>query len=121
MNLIAPIFVVTCFLGSSATALAADDDVLTLGKVVYDDWCGICHAEDDKSSGGGTQALQTLYQGTIPAKLEDRTDMTAEFITELVRKGRLGMPNFRLTEISEKELEAVIAYLTRNNDEGGEQ
>ncbi len=100
---------------------APEDPPLARGKAVYDVWCIICHGENDHASGGGTAALEFLYQGALPAKLEDRTDMTADLITELVRRGRFGMPNFRLTEISERELEDMIAYLLRNNpDEGAD-
>ena len=95
---------------------AMEDSPLARGKAVYDTWCVICHGENDHASGGGTAALEFLYQGALPAKLEDRTDMTAALITELVRRGRFGMPNFRLTEISEQELEDMIAYLLRNNE-----
>jgi len=98
---------------------ASDDSPLARGKAVYDVWCVICHGENDHASGGGTAALEFLYQGALPAKLEDRTDMTAALITELVRRGRFGMPNFRLTEISEQDLEDMIAYLLRNNPDAG--
>ena len=106
-------------LAQATPALAqdtSDDSPLARGKAVYDVWCIICHGENDHASGGGTAALEFLYQGALPAKLEDRTDMTAALITELVRRGRFGMPNFRLTEISEQELEDMIAYLLRNNE-----
>lgn len=113
-------FALLAFLLAQATpALAqdtSDDSPLARGKAVYDVWCVICHGENDHASGGGTAALEFLYQGALPAKLEDRTDMTAALITELVRRGRFGMPNFRLTEISEQELEDMIAYLLRNNE-----
>ena len=113
-------FALLVFLFAQATpALAqdgSDDSPLARGKAVYDVWCVICHGENDHASGGGTAALEFLYQGALPAKLEDRADMTAALITELVRRGRFGMPNFRLTEISEQELEDMIAYLLRNNE-----
>ena len=112
-------------LAPATLAVAQDssgDSPLARGKAVYDVWCVICHGENDHASGGGTAALEFLYRGALPAKLEDRTDMTAALITELVRRGRFGMPNFRLTEISEQDLEDMIAYLLRNNDsaEAGE-
>ena len=120
---IASLFTLLAVLLALATpALAQDtseDSPLARGKVVYDVWCIICHGENDHASGGGTAALEFLYQGALPAKLEDRTDMTAALITELVRRGRFGMPNFRLTEISEQELEDMIAYLLRNNPDAG--
>lgn len=100
---------------SVGVAEANDEEQLAKGKAVYDKWCLICHGEDNGSSGGGTRALKFLYKGVLPAKLEDRTDMTPEFIKTLVRKGQAGMPNFRYTEISPEDLEAIIAYLTRNN------
>ena len=99
---------------------ASEDSPLARGKAVYDQWCIICHGEDDPASGGGTAALAFLYQGALPAKLEDRSDMTPELITELVRRGRFGMPNFRLTEISERQLEDMIAYLRRNSGDAGD-
>ena len=115
----ASLFTLLAVLLAPATpALAQDasgDSPLVRGKAVYDVWCVICHGENDHASGGGTAALEFLYQGALPAKLEDRTDMTAALITELVRRGRFGMPNFRLTEISERDLADMIAYLLRNN------
>ena len=98
---------------------AAEESLLERGKAVYDQWCIICHGENDHASGGGTAALEFLYQGALPAKLEDRSDMTPELITELVRRGRFGMPNFRLTEISEQQLADMIAYLRRNSGDAG--
>ena len=105
---------------SASAQDAAEETALERGKAVYDQWCIICHGEDDPASGGGTAALEFLYQGALPAKLEDRSDMTPELITELVRRGRFGMPNFRLTEISEQQLEDMIAYLRRNSGDAGD-
>ena len=122
MRVVSLFALLAVLLAPAAPALAqdsSDDSPLARGKAVYDVWCIICHGENDHASGGGTAALEFLYQGVLPAKLEDRTDMTAALITELVRRGRFGMPNFRLTEINEQELEDMIAYLLRNNPDVG--
>jgi len=47
--------------------------------------------------------------------LEERTDLTAPVIKTFVRHGVLFMPTFRKTEISDADLDAIAAYLTRNN------
>ena len=103
-------------LSCGSVVFASDDEQQARGKAVYNKWCGICHGDENGSSGGGTQALRVLYKGAVPAKLEERTDLTPALIKSLVRQGRAGMPNFRYTEVSPKDLEAITAYLTRNNE-----
>jgi (+)-pinoresinol hydroxylase len=46
--------------------------------------------------------------------LEQRTDLTPALIKTVVRHGLFGMPITRKTEVSDAELEDVVAYLTRN-------
>lgn len=94
------------------------DAALVLGKQVFDAWCGICHGLPSGASGGGTETLAALYQGTdIPAQLEDRSDLTAELVITLTREGRNTMPNFRKTEISDVELQALVGYLVGDGSE----
>jgi hypothetical protein len=60
--------------------------------------------------------LQIKYRGTdISPVLEERTDLVPEFVKVIVRQGISFMPQFRKTEISDADLEALAAYLTRNN------
>ena len=88
------------------------------GKQVFDAWCGICHGLPNGASGGGTETLAALYRDTeIPAQLEDRANLTEELVVTLTREGRNTMPNFRKTEISDSELEALVAYLVGSNAE----
>ena len=105
-------------LALAASLAMAQDDSEDLGKQVFDYWCGICHGLPDGASGGGTETLAALYRGTeIPAQLEDRSDLTEELVVTLTRDGRNTMPNFRKTEISDSELEALVAYLVRDSGE----
>lgn len=56
-------------------------------------------------------ALQRKYQGQIPALLEQRSDLTPEYVGLVVRQGISFMPSFRKTEISDADLALLSAYL----------
>jgi mono/diheme cytochrome c family protein len=93
----------------------------TNGKAVFDKWCAPCHgavAPKNVMFGtgalAGTSALALKYKGKLPAVLEERTDLTPVMIKSVVRHGLFGMPITRKTEISDAELEDVVAYLTRS-------
>lgn len=90
-------------------AAAADDATLARGKQVFVYWCHQCHGPGDDKP--GTLALQAKYKGQIPAPLEQRSDLAPDFTRQLVRRGISVMPFFRKTEISDKDLEALAAYL----------
>ena len=83
------------------------------GYVQYQDYCSMCHGEGPGRP--GTMALEAKYKGALPALLADRTDLTPQLIKMYVRQGISIMPIFRKTEISDADLEAIAAYLTRNN------
>jgi (+)-pinoresinol hydroxylase len=93
---------------------------LARGKQVYDYWCLPCHGPGLGLPGfgalPGTQQLQIKYRDTdIPPLLEERTDLVPEFVKVIVRQGVSFMPQFRKTEISDADLDALAAYLARNN------
>lgn len=96
------------------------------GQQVFTRWCAGCHArgtpvQADPNGGlvgrvwAGTHTLEQRYQGTVPAALEDRTNLTPRFIRTVVRNGLNVMPRSRKTEIPDEQLDALIVYLTRNN------
>jgi hypothetical protein len=60
----------------------------------------------------GTFRLRQRYQDTKPATLEDRVDLTPDFVRTMVRQGMPIMPPLRKTEVTDAELDALIAYLT---------
>jgi mono/diheme cytochrome c family protein len=87
---------------------------------VYDYWCLPCHGPGVGLPGfdalPGTQQLAIKYRGTnISPLLTERTDLVPDFVKVVVRQGVSFMPHFRKTEISDEELEALAAYLARNN------
>lgn len=110
------------FLSFIGTAQAQElNPAQSSGKVVFDKWCEPCHG---RVAGGvfgglgtnalpGTSALGVKYKGDLPAVLEDRTDLAPIYISTVVRNGLYGMPISRKTEISDADLQNIIAYLTR--------
>ena len=59
----------------------------------------------------GTYALEQRYKGAVPSDLLSRTDMKPEFIKAIVRSGANAMPRTRKTEISDADLDLLIAYI----------
>jgi (+)-pinoresinol hydroxylase len=86
------------------------------GKAVFVRWCQGCH-EAMPGSGfdppAGTYTLQQRYQGRLPAEIEKRTDITAAQIRSLVRHGINVMTPFRKTEITDQQLDDLVAYLVK--------
>lgn len=80
------------------------------GGKIFDKWCGDCHSP---ASGPGSLALQRKYQGTLPAVLEQRSDLHPDYVQLVVRHGVSFMPSFRKTEISDAELTLLADYLAK--------
>jgi mono/diheme cytochrome c family protein len=81
------------------------------GAAVFAKWCTPCHGEGPGKP--GTIVLRQRYGDSRPALLEERTDLTPEYLATFVRQGVGVMPQFRKTEITDTELAAMIAYLLR--------
>jgi len=81
------------------------------GRQVYEKWCTPCHGSGEGKP--GTISAGALYKGSKPAVLEERTDLTAAGIKTAVRSGVFIMPRFRKTEVTDADLGAIIAFLTR--------
>ena len=93
-------------------ALAQDEAQVEQGREVFQYWCATCHGEG--RGFGGTSALTVKYKDTeIPGLLEARTDLSAPLVRAFVRNGVSIMPFFRKTEVSDADLDAIAAYLTR--------
>jgi len=99
-------------LPSAATAQTAGPD-LKAGKATFVKWCAPCHGDGIYMT--GTNALRAKYKDSKPALLEQRTDLTPEMVKGFVRKGSGIMAPFRKTEISDSELDALAAYLSRKD------
>jgi len=102
-------------LATSLVALAqSTTPTIATGHEVFERWCAPCHAAG--AFHAGTAGLQVKYRGSTETPvLEKRTDLTPTFVTVTVRHGVNAMPQFRKTEITDAQLQAVADYLSRNN------
>jgi (+)-pinoresinol hydroxylase len=84
------------------------------GRLVYERWCAACH--DPGIMHPGTHALMVKYPGGQRASgvISEWTDLPATYVSYMVRHGMSVMPPFRKTEITDAELGALAAYLSRN-------
>ena len=81
------------------------------GYVQFQMSCAVCHGSGPGKP--GSRSLAAKYKGTVPALLEERSDLQATYIKQVVRQGLYVMPFFRKTELSDADLDAIAAYLTR--------
>jgi len=104
-------------IGSWAACAGAQD--AQLGKAKFDHTCAPCHGagvgDDGRAMLPGTDALRIKYQGSLPALLEQRTDLNADAIRTFVRRGTWSMPPFRPTEVTERDIQNIAAYLRQSS------
>jgi len=97
-------------------AMAAEDaSAVQRGNAAFQRACAACHGRTPGSDGRallpGTDALRLKYKGALPALLEARADLTAVTIKLAVRRGSFSMPPFRKTELTDREIDDIVAYL----------
>jgi (+)-pinoresinol hydroxylase len=107
-------FLLLMLLLSSNLALGQDDSSAAHGKMVFDRYCALCHGDGPGGDGApmlpGTHAIYIKYRGELPPLLQHRSDVTIELIRSVVRNGLASMPPFRQTEVTDTDLEAIMAW-----------
>jgi len=98
-----------------ATASAQDKDQIERGDAKFQYMCAPCHGagigDDGRARLPGTDALRIKYGGSLPALLEERSDLTTDVLLVYLRRGSWSMPPFRPTEITDAEIADLAAYL----------
>jgi mono/diheme cytochrome c family protein len=97
-----------CAMALAQDASGADrGDPRARGRELFAHRCGMCHSE----GGTGTFTLERRL-GRERALLEGRADLQPGYVRYVVRWGLVNMPRISRVELSDTELDAVIAYLT---------
>jgi (+)-pinoresinol hydroxylase len=109
--LLAALSVAGLTLGGPLSA-AEPPDAYAAGRAVYTKWCAPCH--DPGVIHPGTNALTVKYRGIKPGVLLEWKDLPPQSVKYLVRHGISVMPQFRKTEISDADLDALAKFLSRN-------
>jgi mono/diheme cytochrome c family protein len=102
-----PAVFLAVLLVSALPANAASPD----GAAVYQKWCAPCHAPGITHP--GTHALQAKYKGDWKGVLTEWKGLSPDYVRQTVRTGISVMPQFRKTEISDAELDALARYVTQ--------
>jgi mono/diheme cytochrome c family protein len=97
---------------AGSTPAKEPSDPHAAGRAVYTKWCAPCH--DPGVIHPGTNALTVKYQGVKSGVLLEWKDLQPETVSYLVRHGISVMPQFRKTEISDADLDALAKFLSRN-------
>jgi len=110
---------IAALLGILALALgmgtaSADDASLSVkeqqGKRLFNHTCVYCHGPGVWGTNRLSKRLDKEH-----ALLENRTDLTPAAIQAIVRNGIGSMPPLRKTEVSDADVAAIAAYLTRKS------
>jgi (+)-pinoresinol hydroxylase len=111
------------FLLASGVATAQDAGSVERGRAKFEHTCAPCHADgvgdDGRAMLPGTDALRIKYKGALPALIEKRTDLNADAIRTFVRRGTWSMPPFRPTEVTERDIQDIAAYLQQSSGAAG--
>lgn len=78
------------------------------GQTAFRARCGGCHLD----RGFGTRVLSRRVDPKV-AQLEQRDDLTRDYVRTVVRNGLNAMPPLRKAELGDAELNAIAAYLAK--------
>jgi mono/diheme cytochrome c family protein len=79
-----------------------------VGKAVFEKHCSHCHAPGPSHPG---TLMLSVTRGEAFSVLEQRRDLSADYVKMIVRHGQKTMPGFKPTTITHPELDALAGYL----------
>lgn len=85
----------------------------TGGEALYVEYCAMCHTANGMGTG-------LIARRADVALLEDRDDLTAEFVVLVARAGIGNMPAIPRGEVTDEQLQAIGEYLAAGPHGGSE-
>ncbi len=98
----------TLALAAPGLARAAEEPS---GKQLFTHRCGMCH----QTNGMGVSILSRRPGDPSKGLLEQRDNLSAEFVYTIARVGTGNMPRISRAEVSDEELRLIALYLSRGN------
>jgi len=103
---VAAIAVLLLAAGGGSSAVSAAEPPAA-GERAFTHRCGMCH----RDGGTGTYVLARRL-GADLSLLEKRGDLKPEYIRYVVRWGLMNMPRISRVEVPDKDLDAIVSYLS---------
>lgn len=96
---------------AASRGVMQDRSYSSAAEALYVEKCSMCHRE----MGMGTVLLARRID-PAQAELEDRSNLTAQFVEIVVRQGLGNMPAIPPGEVSDAQLEMIADYLTSGSE-----
>jgi cytochrome c5 len=81
------------------------------GEALFTNRCGSCHLAGGMGSNLLTKQMLAANRPPSDGLLANRTDMTPDYVKQVVRQGKMAMPRLTKVDVTDAELEAIAAYL----------
>lgn len=97
---------------ASSFGMIQDRTSSSPAEALFVEKCSMCH----RNMGMGTVLLGRRMDAKV-APLEDRDDLTADYVTQAVRMGIGNMPIIPRGEVSDEQLQQIATYLAKGDRE----
>lgn len=81
------------------------------GHQLFRNRCGTCHLAGGMGTNVLTARMAAAKQPAALGLLENRTDLTVDYVKTVARNGKVAMPRLSRVEVTDPELDAIAAYL----------
>jgi mono/diheme cytochrome c family protein len=81
------------------------------GEALFSNRCGYCHLAGGMGTNLLTKQMMMAKRPPSDGLLANRTDLTSDYVTSVVRMGKGAMPRQTKVDITDAELASVAAYL----------